>query len=96
MRRKERPALPDPNCPGSPAYSERHRQFSCELPQGFRRIDSGSPIAAPGRTVQEVSEVRPQEPEGSPTESPADSPTPPATQPAQRDWRKEYGLGKGT
>ena len=83
----------DPNRPGSPDYARRHRQFSCDLPQGMKRVDIGAPIEAPGRTVQQVSEGEPQEPEG-PVSAPSEPlPATPAPEPVERDWRKEYGLG---
>lgn len=83
----------DPNSPSSPDYARRHRQFSCDLPQGFKRIDNGAAVAAPGRTVQQVSRGEPKEPQVSASASAAPAPATPVAEPVERDWRKEYGLG---
>ena len=92
-----KPRLPnvDPNRPGSPDYAKRHRQFSFEHLPGMRRVDIGSPVHSPGRTVQRVSQGNLQEPKA-PVSAPAEPvPATPASEPAERDWRKEYGLGQG-
>jgi len=85
----------DPNRPGSPDYAQRHRQFSCDLPQGMRRIDNGAAIDAPGRTVQQVSQGKPQEAEGTDSKPAAPVQSTFDPDPVERDWRKDCGLGRG-
>lgn len=92
-----RPETPyvDRNLPGSPEYTERHRQTAFEIKPGMTRIDLGEPISAVGRTVFPVSDSAPAEPDGLPSVSVAASPVAAPSSPAVRDWRDDYGLGKG-
>lgn len=95
MRRELRPNYSDPNRPGSPGYTDRHRQSTFDIGPGMRRIDAGGPCPAPGRQVAAVREAPPAEPEATPaaTAAPAPSTCPDAA--PERDWRKECGLGRG-
>lgn len=88
-------ALPDPYAPGSPEHTSRNLVTSTALAGGMVREDIGQPIA---RTADEPQPVTVRAPKALPVEL-ADAPAAPFKLPdtsAQlRDWRKDYGLGKG-
>lgn len=90
---KSKPDHADPNRPGSPEYTQRHRQFFFEHQPGMRRVDIGAPVHSIGREVRQVSQGKPKGAEAPASVPPAPAPSAPVPEPVERDWRKEYGLG---
>jgi hypothetical protein len=84
----------DMNRPGSPDYTQRHRQFSMEIAPGIKRVDVGAPIDAPGRApakeerAGEQSAISPAEPQATPAPAPS-------VLVIERNWKSNYGLSKG-
>ena len=94
-KRQSQPDYRDPNRPGSPGYAERHRRFSYECLPGMRRIDAGAPISAPGvqmvEVVDDAEETPHERPDPAASRDELQEPLPPP----DRDWKGDYGLGKG-
>lgn len=88
-------ALPDPYAPGSPEHASRNLVTATAIAGGMIREDIGQPIA---RNADEPQPVTVRAPKALPVE-PADAPAVPSKLPdtsaQSRDWRKDYGLGKG-
>ena len=84
----------DMNRPGSPEYTQRHRQFSMQIAPGMKRVDVGAPIDAPGRAParEERSGEQPAVPPAEPQATLAPAPSVLVT---ERNWKSDYGLSKG-
>lgn len=88
-------AHPDPYSPGSPDHASRNLVTATAIAGGMIREDIGQPIARNADEPQPVTVRAPKALPIEPTGAPEAPPKLPAATAQPRDWRNDYGLGKG-